>query len=104
MNWDEAEIAMFVQAALDEDIGAGDLTARAIVPAGARARARILARRTLVVAGLPLAERIFKALDPAARAETAIPEGTEAPADAVLARIDCRARALLTAPPPAPHL
>jgi len=97
MNWDEAEIAMFVQAALDEDIGAGDLTARAIVPAGARARARILARRTLVVAGLPLAERIFKALDPAARAETAIPEGTEAPADAVLARIDCRARALLTA-------
>ena len=97
MNWDAAEIAMFIQAALDEDIGAGDLTARAIVPAEARARAKILARRALVVAGLPLAERIFQALDPAARFEARFAEGDEAPAGATLAGIECGTRALVTA-------
>jgi nicotinate-nucleotide pyrophosphorylase (carboxylating) len=95
MNWDSAEIAFFIQAALDEDIGAGDLTARAIVPAEARARARILARRELVVAGLPLAERVFRALDGAARVETRIADGDVVAAEAVLAHVECGARALL---------
>src|SRR5208282_1699874 len=97
MNWDAAEIAIFLQSALDEDIGAGDLTARAIVPGEARARAKILARRALVLAGLPLAERIFRALDPTTRIESHFAEGSEAPAGAVLAHIECGARALLTA-------
>jgi nicotinate-nucleotide pyrophosphorylase (carboxylating) len=96
MDWNSAEIAFFVQAALDEDIGAGDLTARAIVPATAGARAQILARRALVVAGLPLAERVFRALDGAARIEMRISEGEEAPANGVLARVECGARAMLT--------
>jgi len=96
MNWDAAEIQFFVQAALDEDIGAGDLTARAIVPAGAQARARILARRPLVLAGLPLAERVFRALDPAARVEPHVSEGGQAAANSVVAHVDCAACALLT--------
>jgi len=97
MNWDSADIAIFIQTALDEDIGAGDLTARAIVPADAHARANILARRALVVAGLPLAQRIFHALDPGARFEPRFSEGDEAPSGSVLANIECGARALLTA-------
>jgi len=96
MNWDAAEIQFFVQAALDEDIGAGDLTVRAIVPADSRTRARILARRAAVVAGLPLAERVFRALDPSARVEPQIAEGDEAAANAVLAYVECGARAMLT--------
>jgi len=96
MDWNSAEIQFFVQAALDEDIGAGDLTARAIVPAEAVARAKILARRALVVAGMPLVERLFRALDATARVETLVTEGGEAAAHAVLARVDCSARALLT--------
>jgi nicotinate-nucleotide pyrophosphorylase (carboxylating) len=96
MDWASAEIQLFVQAALDEDIGAGDLTARAIVPADARARAHILARRALVVAGLPLAEQVFRALDGAARVEARMTEGGEAKANAVLAEVECGARAMLT--------
>lgn len=96
MDWDSAEIQFFVQAALDEDIGVGDLTARAIVPAEARARGQILARRPLVVAGLPLAERVFRALDQGVRMETRVAEGGEAPANAVLAHVETGARALLT--------
>ena len=96
MDWDAAEVAFFVQAALDEDIGAGDLTARAIVPAELRARGQILTRREVVLAGLPLAERVFRALDPAARFEARIAEGDQAPANTVLAHVECNARALLT--------
>ena len=96
MNWDAAEIAFFVQAALDEDVGAGDLTARAIVPAETRARAQILARRTVVLAGLPLVERVFRALDPGARVESRLADGDEAPADTVVAQVECGARALVT--------
>ena len=95
MNWDSAEIAFFVQAALDEDIGAGDLTARAIIPGGARAHAQIVARRELVVAGLPLAERVFRALDPSVRLDAHVADGGEAGANAVLAHVECRGRALL---------
>ena len=96
MDWDSAEITFFLHAALDEDIGAGDLTARAIVPAGARARAQILARSALVVAGLPLAERVFRALDAAARMESRIADGEEAGSNSVLAHVECGTRALLT--------
>ena len=96
MNWDSSEIAFFVQAALDEDIGAGDLTARAIVSAEAQARARILARRAVVVAGLPLVGRVFRALDPGARVESRLADGDEAPADTVVAQVECGARALVT--------
>jgi len=97
MDWDSPEITIFLNAALDEDIGAADLTARALVGAQAQARASILARREIVVAGLPLAERIFRALDPQARFEAHPEEGSTAPAGSVLAHVEGRARALLTA-------
>jgi len=97
MNWDAPEIAIFLHAALDEDVGAGDLTARAIVPEEAEARALILARRELTLAGLPLAERIFRALDPAMRFEACLAEGQRVPAGSIVARVQGRARAILTA-------
>ena len=97
MDWNSPEITIFLNKALDEDIGAGDVTALALIAADARARAQILARRPLVVAGLPLAERIFQALDPEARFEAHFNEGDEVLANGVLAHIECRARALLTA-------
>jgi len=97
MDWDSPEITIFLNAALDEDIGAGDVTARAIVPAGAQARAQILARREVVLAGLPLAERIFRALDPAARVEAHFAEGAAVPRSGIAAHVESSARALLSA-------
>jgi nicotinate-nucleotide pyrophosphorylase (carboxylating) len=48
---------------LAEDVGTGDATTTAIVPQGTPAKAKILARQTLVCAGLPVAENVFRALD-----------------------------------------
>src|SRR5258708_20186904 len=67
MDWNSRYIADLLRRALEEDIGTGDATTAAVVPPRAAARAHILPRQTLVCAGLPIAEKIFRALDPAIR-------------------------------------
>ena len=63
MNWHSDEIEGLVRQGLAEDVGTGDATTTAIVPRGTPAKAVILARQTLVCAGLPVAESVFRALD-----------------------------------------
>jgi nicotinate-nucleotide pyrophosphorylase (carboxylating) len=86
-----------IRRALAEDIGRGDVTTEATVPADVPATARIVAREAGVVAGLPLAQRVFAALDPAVRFEAQVTDGDRVEAGATLARITGAARALLTA-------
>jgi nicotinate-nucleotide pyrophosphorylase (carboxylating) len=86
-----------IRRALAEDIGRGDVTTEATIPAYVQATARIVARETGVVAGLPLAQRVFAALDPAIRFEAHVADGDAVEAGATLARISGAARALLTA-------
>ena len=52
-----------IDRALAEDVGEGDLTTAAVVPHGARARARIEQRAEGVPAGLRVAEAVFHRLD-----------------------------------------
>jgi len=59
-----AEIRQAVQAALAEDIGSGDATTLATVPAAATARAAMTAREPLVVAGLEFAVAAFREVLP----------------------------------------
>jgi nicotinate-nucleotide pyrophosphorylase (carboxylating) len=53
-----------IDRALAEDIGDGDLTTRAVVPEGAGAKARISQKAPGVIAGLSVAESVFKRVDP----------------------------------------
>src|SRR3954454_17154433 len=82
--------------ALDEDVGAGDVTTRATVPPGARARARITQKQPGVVFGLDAAEATFRALDPDVRIERRAAEGEWRGGGSVL-DLQGRAAALLTA-------
>jgi nicotinate-nucleotide pyrophosphorylase (carboxylating) len=86
-----------IRRALAEDIGRGDVTTEATIPAGTQATARIVTRDAGVVAGLPLTEQIFAALDPEVRFAARVADGDKAEAGATLARITGEARALLTA-------
>jgi nicotinate-nucleotide pyrophosphorylase (carboxylating) len=54
-----------IDRALAEDVGAGDLTTTAVVPGGVRARARLDLGAPGVVAGLEVAEAVFKRVDSA---------------------------------------
>ena len=64
MKLSAAEIRQAVQAALAEDIGSGDATTLATVPAAATARAAMTAREPLVVAGLEFAVAAFREVLP----------------------------------------
>ena len=83
--------------ALAEDVGAGDLTTEAVVPAGTQARARIEQKAPGIVYGLEVAEAVFRRLDPQVSIGRERPEGEwleETPA--VVLTMEGDARALLT--------
>jgi nicotinate-nucleotide pyrophosphorylase (carboxylating) len=86
-----------VRRALMEDIGRGDVTGTATIPAGTTARGRILAHEAGVVAGLPLAKLVFQALDPTMRFTATVADGASVTASATLAEVEGDARALLAA-------
>jgi nicotinate-nucleotide pyrophosphorylase (carboxylating) len=64
-----------VARALAEDLGDGDVTAQATVPAGARATARIVQKTPGVIFGVDVAARVFRATDPKAEVTVLAPEG-----------------------------
>ncbi len=83
--------------ALAEDVGRGDLTTEATIPAGTRAQGRILAKADGVVAGLPMAALVFRLMDPDARISLIAHDGERVSRGQTLATLEGDARALLTA-------
>lgn len=87
-----------VRAALVEDLGrAGDVTAAACLPAGVRLKTVFAARAPGRVAGLDCARLAIGLLDPAARFEIVVPDGSDVERGDVLARVQGDARAILSA-------
>jgi nicotinate-nucleotide pyrophosphorylase (carboxylating) len=89
------ELTEIVAAALAEDVGDGDVTTEATIPADAEATAMILQKQPGVVFGLDAVRETFRQLDPDVRFETLTQEGVWREGGEV-ARIAGRARALLT--------
>jgi nicotinate-nucleotide pyrophosphorylase (carboxylating) len=54
-----------IEHALSEDLGPGDVTSEATIPAEVSSTAVILAKQHLVLAGLDVAREVFRRLDPA---------------------------------------
>lgn len=92
---DEVESA--VRLALAEDVGPGDATTLATISDSARARAAMIAREPLVVAGLDFAEAAFRQLSSDVRCERVASDGGRVGEDGVLLRLEGPARAILTA-------
>ena len=89
-----------IRDALREDIGRNDWTAQ-LVPAGQRVRARVLVREQAVLCGRDWFDGCLHALDPEARIDWHIEEGTLMAADSLVCHIEAQARALLSAERPA---
>jgi nicotinate-nucleotide pyrophosphorylase (carboxylating) len=90
------ELEPLVRRALAEDVGSGDLTTQATVPAGVRARARITQKQPGVLYGLDAAQLAFALLDAGARFATLAEEGVWRSGGPVL-DIEGEAAALLSA-------
>jgi nicotinate-nucleotide pyrophosphorylase (carboxylating) len=91
------EIRLAVQQALAEDIGSGDVTTLATVPEDAGARAYMVAREPLTVAGLAFAEEAFRQLSSAAACKRMVQDGAFASAGDKLLHVYGPARAILSA-------
>ena len=92
------DLDAFVASTLAEDLGpGGDITSEAVIPAEARFRGVMDSRDAIVVAGLPIAEAFFRALDPAVEVERLVEEGAEVAAGTDLLRLIGSGRAMLTA-------
>src|SRR5260370_102884 len=96
MDWNPPYIANLVRRSMEEDIGTGDATTEAVVPPRASARAKILARQTMVCAGLPIAEKTFRALDPEVRVIFPHNDGSFVEPGAEILQVRGNARAILT--------
>ncbi len=84
-----------VERALAEDLGSGDVTSNACLPASLRVEAEIEARAPLVVCGLAVAAACFAAVDPQLELTTLRREGEFVTGVAPLARVAGSARSLL---------
>jgi nicotinate-nucleotide pyrophosphorylase (carboxylating) len=93
--WQEAEVERLLVAALAEDVGRGDVTSEAVVPAGTRAQARLYARSSGVLAGREVFLRVFERLDPALKAQCRIEDGSALASGDVVVELQGSARALL---------
>jgi nicotinate-nucleotide pyrophosphorylase (carboxylating) len=97
MDWNSHEVDELIRRSLAEDVGTGDVTSLATIPATAMSHARIIAKAPLVCAGLPLAERVFRALDSDAAITLLAKDGDTVGQGRELLQIHAQARAVLTA-------
>lgn len=86
-----------VARALAEDIGPGDITTQATVPAGARARGILLAKSRLVVAGLDVCRAVFEAVDATSTLVPHVDDGTDCEPVCVIGEVTGTAASLLAA-------
>ena len=91
----DAEIERNIDAALAEDVGAGDLTAQ-LVPAGVLTRATVVSRENAVLCGTRWFEGCFSKLDSSIKLTWRANDGDRLAPDQVVCELEGPARALLT--------
>lgn len=85
-----------IELALREDVGDGDITTDNIIPAETRRKAKMVAKADGVVAGLPVAEMVFRSLDQQLFWNVLTPEGSRVKKGDVMVEFEGTYRALLT--------
>ena len=100
---DGFDLPAFVAATLAEDLGGApgagghDVTSESVIPAQALFTGVMASRDAVTVAGLPIAEAFFRALDPEVETDILVGEGARVSAGTPLMRLRGKARAMLTA-------
>lgn len=90
------ELEYIIEHAFREDIGGGDITTNNLVPESSVAKASMTAKANGVIAGLPIAEKVFKKLDPNLIWEPLVTDGDFITKGDVIVEMEGSFRALLT--------
>jgi len=95
LDFSSEEIRDLVFHALAEDLGQGDLTTRVTLPGEMQAHGTFYSKQRLVVAGLPIARKVFEVLDSSLEWQGGVEEGTEVAVGTPLASVSGAAGSLL---------
>ena len=90
-------LSTFIRTALAEDVGDGDHSSLASVPADAQNRARLLVKDEGVLAGVELAHLIFREVDSSLRVEQVFADGSRVKHGDIVLTVEGRAQSILTA-------
>ncbi len=91
-----ALVERLIRLALDEDIGTGDITTESLIDPGMIGVGRIISKEPLVLAGGPIAARVFEMLDPSLLVSIPAADGDFVPSGTVLMTVKGSMRSLLT--------
>lgn len=94
LDW--SEVNQILENAIREDIGSGDITTNLLFPCDAECKAIILAKEEGLVAGLPIAEMVFRKLDKDIVWSEEKKDGDKVEPNQVLAEISGSQKAVLT--------
>ncbi len=94
---DDIQIERIIDLALDEDIQSGDITTEAIINKSQNADAFIKAKEDGIIAGLPIAEKVFRKLDPDLIWNPLVNDGDKIKSSEILVKFSGKYSALLTA-------
>ncbi|MCW3807089.1 carboxylating nicotinate-nucleotide diphosphorylase [Plebeiibacterium marinum] len=73
----ETTLNALIDNAIREDVGDGDHSSLSCIPASATGKAQLLVKENGIIAGVEIAERVFKKFDPQIKIERFIEDGTE---------------------------
>jgi|TARA_B110000208_G_scaffold63038_1_gene81821 nicotinate-nucleotide pyrophosphorylase (carboxylating) len=91
----KADVHANVRAALLEDVGDGDITAR-LIPANEQASAAIITREDAIICGLDWVNEVARQVDGSIKIDWQVADGQQAKANQVLFQAHGNARSLLT--------
>jgi nicotinate-nucleotide pyrophosphorylase (carboxylating) len=94
---DKDQLHHFIVQGLEEDVRTGDHTSLACISANSRSTARLLVKSDGVIAGVEIAEAIFRYVDPQAEFNIIITDGNDVGSGDVAFYVTCNSQALLKA-------
>jgi nicotinate-nucleotide pyrophosphorylase (carboxylating) len=83
----EEQIDKIIELALAEDLGQGDVTSEILIPLDLVGKAYILVKEEGVIAGLEVAEKVFRHVDPTLKVEILIKDGAKVKAGDITANV-----------------
>jgi nicotinate-nucleotide pyrophosphorylase (carboxylating) len=96
MEFNFRKIEALVKKALEEDLGAGDITTDNLIEADALAQGEFISREEGVICGLPIIGPLFQLLDEDIKFKAAISDGDKVLPGVIIGEISGRARAILS--------
>lgn len=94
---DPKALKLIIKTALSEDIGKKDITTELTIPKNRNIKAKILAKESFLLCGMPVAKNVFKTVDASLKFSQIAKEGRQVKANDTLAVISGKAASILTA-------